>query len=154
MELADNSPLLPRNSYSDPHQAKNTVFTLSFNPSRPHDVPDSPMQSLFIQKVQSDPDFQENRVIIDEELEESKAESPKTKQKSSKKRKMKDYTQVNILIDQYYKDPSPNQVRMHELAEKTGLSYYQVYKWFWEQKRKFSYKGPCSCGFKWFYVIR
>lgn len=31
---------------------------------------------------------------------------------------------------------SPSQRKMYEIAYKTGLSYYQVYKWFWEQNRK------------------
>lgn len=144
MEQADNSPFLDTKSFSDPHMAKDSIFTLSFNPSRPDTTPDSPVHPLSTRKGQSAPNFQEDIIIDDDSLEESKVASPKAEQKTSKKRKMKDYTQINILIDQYYKDPSPNQVRMHELAERTGLSYYQVYKWFWEQKRKFSYKGLCS----------
>lgn len=36
----------------------------------------------------------------------------------------------------YSLEQSPSHKRMHEIAEKVGLSYSQVYKWFWEQNRK------------------
>jgi len=52
------------------------------------------------------------------------------------KRRVKDKSQIRMLKHYYYLEQYPNQVKIKEIAEKIGLSYYQVYKWFWEQNRK------------------
>ncbi len=41
-----------------------------------------------------------------------------------------------MLQEEYEKNPTWSKVTMLEVAQKTGLSEAQVYKWGWDQKRK------------------
>jgi len=72
-------------------------------------------------------------VIIKEEYS---PQDRKPSQKMSRKRKTKNKSQRETLKHYYSMDRSPTQEKMSELALKLKLSYYQVYKWFWEQNRK------------------
>ena len=61
-------------------------------------------------------------------------------QKTLKKRRTKNKSQRDTLKNHYNIDPYPSQEKMSDLAFKLKLSYYQVYKWFWEQNRKQGYE--------------
>lgn len=43
---------------------------------------------------------------------------------------------MKLLQEEYEKNPAWSKVTMLEVAQKTGLSEAQVYKWGWDQKRK------------------
>jgi len=67
--------------------------------------------------------------------EDSGNNSPQS-HKVLRKRKTKNKSQRDTLKHYYGIDRYPSQEKMSELALKLKLSYYQVYKWFWEQNRK------------------
>ena len=51
-------------------------------------------------------------------------------------RKRKTYEQLEILQKEIEKNEMMNKIRMKQLADKTGLKIGQVYKWYWDYKRK------------------
>jgi hypothetical protein len=44
--------------------------------------------------------------------------------------------QVKILKHEYIKNSSWTKEDMLEVGKLSGLTHYQVYKWYWEQKKK------------------
>ena len=52
------------------------------------------------------------------------------------KRNRKTQEQIDLLNKEFDVDPTFGKARIHELAEKTGLTEMQVYKWFWDRKEK------------------
>ena len=53
-----------------------------------------------------------------------------------KRRKRKNSEQIKMLSIEYKKNPNWNKTTMSEMAQKTGLTEAQVYKWSWDQKKK------------------
>lgn len=53
-----------------------------------------------------------------------------------KKRKRKSSGQIKILKQQLEMQPNWNKEKIVEMSEMTGLSQSQVYKWWWDQKKK------------------
>ena len=53
-----------------------------------------------------------------------------------KRRKRKKSEQIKMLSIEYKKNPNWNKTTMAEMAQKTGLTEAQVYKWSWDQKKK------------------
>ena len=51
-------------------------------------------------------------------------------------RKRKNNDQISILIEEYSQNAKWTKERVVSLAEKTGLSEAQVYKWSWDYKKK------------------
>ena len=49
-----------------------------------------------------------------------------------RRRKRKSYDQLNYLMEVFEKNPEWTKEIMQEVAEKTGLSEAQVYKWGWD----------------------
>eukprot|EP00826_Nyctotherus_ovalis_P020869 TRINITY_DN1662_c0_g1_i2.p1 TRINITY_DN1662_c0_g1~~TRINITY_DN1662_c0_g1_i2.p1 ORF type:complete len:189 (+),score=53.66 TRINITY_DN1662_c0_g1_i2:104-670(+) len=61
----------------------------------------------------------------------------KDNQKNKKtKRSRKTQEQLEILSNEFEQDRSFGKDRVRALAEKTGLSEMQVYKWFWDRNEK------------------
>lgn len=54
----------------------------------------------------------------------------------SKKRMRKSIYQMKILNKEYKLNNNWDKEQMNYISNLTGLSHYQVYKWFWEQKKK------------------
>jgi len=52
------------------------------------------------------------------------------------KRRRKNKEQVQILINEYIKNPNWTRAFMKDLAKRVGLKSSQVYKWNWDQKKK------------------
>jgi hypothetical protein len=52
------------------------------------------------------------------------------------KRNRKNYEQVQVLVDEYNINSCWSKESVVALAEKTGLSEAQVYKWGWDYKKK------------------
>ena len=44
--------------------------------------------------------------------------------------------QVKILKQEYKRNSSWTKEDMLEVGKKSGLTHYQVYKWYWEQQKK------------------
>ena len=51
-------------------------------------------------------------------------------------RKRKSNNQISILIEEYAQNTKWTKEKVVSLAEKTGLSEAQVYKWSWDYKKK------------------
>jgi hypothetical protein len=55
--------------------------------------------------------------------------------KNNSKRMRKSVYQVKILKEEYKRNSSWTKEDMLEVGKKSGLTHYQVYKWYWEQKK-------------------
>lgn len=53
-----------------------------------------------------------------------------------KKRKRKSTAQIKILKHELQNEPNWSKEKIAEMSEITGLSQSQVYKWWWDQKKK------------------
>eukprot|EP00826_Nyctotherus_ovalis_P031261 TRINITY_DN2495_c0_g2_i13.p1 TRINITY_DN2495_c0_g2~~TRINITY_DN2495_c0_g2_i13.p1 ORF type:complete len:113 (-),score=36.29 TRINITY_DN2495_c0_g2_i13:152-466(-) len=53
-------------------------------------------------------------------------------------RKRKTQDQINALTRELEEGEEFDKERLKEIAEKTGLNASQVYKWYWEHRRKTS----------------
>ena len=53
-----------------------------------------------------------------------------------KKRKRKSTTQLKVLKKELQQQSNWDKDKIAEMAEATGLSQAQVYKWWWDQKKK------------------
>ena len=79
----------------------------------------------------------ERRVSFNEDEEKIKrVPLPGGGERIIRRRKRKSYDQLNFLLEVYNKHPDWTKEVMQEVANKTGLSEAQVYKWGWDQKRK------------------
>lgn len=56
--------------------------------------------------------------------------------KNDSKRMRKSVYQVKILKQEFKRNPSWTKEDMLEVGKKSGLTHYQVYKWYWEQQKK------------------
>src|SRR5688500_13315314 len=61
------------------------------------------------------------------------------KRKRQQNRIRKDEVQINVIIQEIKKDPEWTKEKVSDLSAKTGLSESQVYKWNWDQRKKFEY---------------
>lgn len=68
--------------------------------------------------------------------------SKNQRRKHTKKRKRKSSDQLRQLKVEFGKHPEWTKDLMTEIATRTGLSEAQVYKWGWDQKKKFVCKAP------------
>ena len=73
--------------------------------------------------------------IPDKEILDSASTSYSQKKKKWR-RKRKNSSQVKVLISEYTKNSTWTKEQVLFLAEKTGLSEAQVYKWGWDYKKK------------------
>lgn len=53
-----------------------------------------------------------------------------------RKRKRKSTAQIKILKAEFDLEPNWSKDKIAEMSERTGLSQSQVYKWWWDQKKK------------------
>ena len=53
-----------------------------------------------------------------------------------RRRKRKNTEQLKMLYNEYKKNPNWNKSMLADMAQKTGLSEAQIYKWSWDQKKK------------------
>ena len=53
-----------------------------------------------------------------------------------KKRKRKSTAQLKVLKKEFEQESNWDKEKITEMAEATGLSQAQVYKWWWDQKKK------------------
>ena len=71
------------------------------------------------------------------------------KRRSAQKRKRKSNQQLDLLMQEFQRRPFWSKEVMSELADRTGLSEAQVYKWGWDQKKKLQFqarsRAPFSC---------
>lgn len=58
------------------------------------------------------------------------------KAEGSKKRMRKSIYQMKVLCHEYKRNNNWDKEHINVISKKTGLSHYQVYKWFWEQEKK------------------
>mmetsp|Transcript_28747 Transcript_28747/g.32866 ORF Transcript_28747/g.32866 Transcript_28747/m.32866 type:complete len:81 (+) Transcript_28747:487-729(+) len=56
--------------------------------------------------------------------------------KKNSKRMRKSIYQVKVLKEEFKLSSSWSKDDMLLIGKKSGLSYYQVYKWYWEQQKK------------------
>lgn len=63
------------------------------------------------------------------------------------RRKRKNSSQVKVLIGEFNKNSSWTKEQVVFLAEKSGLSEAQVYKWGWDYKKKLR-KQASQCNYK------
>jgi len=68
--------------------------------------------------------------------------SKNSSQNGIKKRKRKSNRQLEILMDEFNKDEDWSKEKIAKMAEVTGLTESQVYKWCWDQKKKATTKTP------------
>jgi 6-pyruvoyl-tetrahydropterin synthase len=81
--------------------------------------------------------FKEDKENFEDYCEITNSASTAASLKKKKwRRKRKNTCQVQVLIDEYNKSPVWTKEQVVELAEKTGLSEAQVYKWGWDYKKK------------------
>ena len=52
------------------------------------------------------------------------------------KKELKANTQLQILANEFTKNPVWDSHKIRKIADMTGLSHYKVYKWAWDQKKK------------------
>ncbi len=71
---------------------------------------------------------QESEMMEDNEYEED--------ENGLRKRKRKSTAQIKILKKELEVAPSWGKEKIAEMSEVTGLSQSQVYKWWWDQKKK------------------
>lgn len=60
------------------------------------------------------------------------------KRKRQQNRIRKSELQIQELIQEFKFNPEWTKEKVNELSEKTGLSESQVYKWNWDQRKKFN----------------
>ena len=81
--------------------------------------------------------FKEDKENIEDFNESMNSASTAASLKKKKwRRKRKNTGQVQVLIDEYNRSPVWTKEQVVVLAEKTGLSEAQVYKWGWDYKKK------------------
>ena len=73
---------------------------------------------------------------IDAIIESTKRKCKKVKYELKYKRNRKSKDQIKILTDEFMKGSTIANERLNELANETGLSKIQVYKWYWDYKTK------------------
>lgn len=83
------------------------------------------------QFIQSSPD---DKIIVNDFISPGSTCSSDHIKKS--KRNRKNYEQVQVLVEEYNMNPCWSKESVSALAEKTGLSETQVYKWGWDYKKK------------------
>ena len=82
-------------------------------------------------------DTQINDKSVKKDTKKNTEETTESKDKRIiRRRKRKNMDQLKVLYNEYKKNPNWNKGTMAEMAQKTGLSEAQVYKWSWDQKRK------------------
>ena len=59
------------------------------------------------------------------------------------KRHRKSSKQMQILANAYSKSKTWSKEAIRNIAHNTGLSEYQVYKWLWDQNKKYM-EEPCA----------
>lgn len=84
-------------------------------------------QNYFIEDKENVEDF--NEIM-------NSASTAASLKKKKWRRKRKNTGQVQVLIDEYNRSPVWTKEQVVVLAEKTGLSEAQVYKWGWDYKKK------------------
>ena len=92
------------------------------NPQRDHN-PD-------VNNLKRKLDFNDKAKIHSEKITIQHISKTKTKRKCAKTK-----SQLAFLQEYYTKNRSPSQAQLEEIGQEIGLSYYQVYKWFWEKRR-------------------
>ena len=81
--------------------------------------------------------FKEDKENVDDFDEIMNSASTAASLKKKKwRRKRKNTGQVQVLIDEYNRNSIWTKEQVVVLAEKTGLSEAQVYKWGWDYKKK------------------
>lgn len=83
------------------------------------------------QFIQSPPD---HKIIVNDSI--SSGSTSCSDHKKKWKRNRKNYEQVQVLVEEYNINPCWSKESVSALAEKTGLSETQVYKWGWDYKKK------------------
>eukprot|EP00826_Nyctotherus_ovalis_P058948 TRINITY_DN8155_c0_g1_i1.p1 TRINITY_DN8155_c0_g1~~TRINITY_DN8155_c0_g1_i1.p1 ORF type:complete len:201 (+),score=52.05 TRINITY_DN8155_c0_g1_i1:260-862(+) len=82
-------------------------------------------------------DAQSGEKPAKKEIKKNIEETVESKEKRViRRRKRKNMDQLKLLYNEYKKNPNWNKTTMAEMAQKTGLTEAQVYKWSWDQKRK------------------
>jgi hypothetical protein len=75
-------------------------------------------------------DPEESESNIDEEMEDESSSS------CIKKRRRKSSGQIKLLKQELVQEPNWSKEKVEEMSDLTGLSQSQVYKWWWDQKKK------------------
>ena len=84
--------------------------------------------------------------ILESVKKQKKAAGVKVKKEDKKKktsRKRKTVAQLEVLQNEIGDSDILDKVKMKQLAEKTGLKVGQVYKWYWDYKRKSVCPSQC-----------
>ena len=79
--------------------------------------------------------------LVDEILEASYGNGANMKSKKSlqdliRKRNRKSKEQIKILENEYLREQNWSKAHMKNLSKKIGLSFGQIYKWNWDQRKK------------------
>eukprot|EP01022_Parablepharisma_sp_SALTPOND_P000853 TRINITY_DN105147_c1_g1_i1.p1 TRINITY_DN105147_c1_g1~~TRINITY_DN105147_c1_g1_i1.p1 ORF type:complete len:322 (+),score=25.01 TRINITY_DN105147_c1_g1_i1:310-1275(+) len=88
------------------------------------------VEEASVASVKKPKEFDRPRIVRAEHKDESKED------RIIRRRKRKSIEQLKVLYNEYKKNSNWNKATMAEMAEKTGLSEAQVYKWSWDQKKK------------------
>ncbi len=111
-----------------------------------HNAPYQNLQEKFLKVVDfgqdRKDDNQYNRELSDENLSSiSRSCSKMSSQNGLKKRKRKSSRQLEILMEEFTREEDWSKEKISKMAEITGLTESQVYKWCWDQKKKATCKG-------------
>lgn len=79
-------------------------------------------------------DNKENFLVWEDPLDSASTSTSMKKKKWRRKRK--NHSQVTVLIEEYNRSAVWTKEQVVSLAEQTGLSEAQVYKWGWDYKKK------------------
>ena len=80
-------------------------------------------------------------LLVDEILEFCYGSGPQSKSKKStrdliRKRSRKSKDQMKVLETEYMREQNWTKAHMKSLSKKIGLSFGQIYKWNWDQRKK------------------
>jgi len=84
--------------------------------------------------------------ILESVKKQKKSTGVKVKKEDKKKkatRKRKTAAQLEVLLNEIGDADILDKIKMKQLAEKTGLKVGQVYKWYWDYKRKSTVPAQC-----------
>jgi len=128
-ELAPSSPLAMDYDDFQPQRAE-SVFSIG---TLSTDGTNGNQEGEKIETIDEQIDF-----ILKSVKKQKKTASKKMIQEKKKKltRKRKTIDQLELLQKEISEAETVSRAKLKELAERTGLSINQVYKWYWDFKRK------------------